>query len=168
MAAAGYTPISLYYSTTAAAVPLAADLVSGELAINITDGKLYYKDNGGTVQVIAGTGGSGIVAGSNTQIQFNNSGNFGASSNLTWNGTTLSTTGLTASSTVTISGGTANGVGYLNASKVLTTGSALTFDGTNFVNLVDGNGGSSECECSSRCKCDNAAVSEFVGDDARN
>jgi len=32
--------------------------------------------------------------------------------------------------TVTLSGGTANGVGYLNASKVLTTGSALTFDGS--------------------------------------
>jgi hypothetical protein len=72
-----------------------------------------------------------VAAGSNTQIQFNNSGAFGASSNLTWNGTTLSTTGLSVSSTVTINGGTANGVGYLNASKVLTTGSALTFDGTN-------------------------------------
>jgi hypothetical protein len=31
-----------------------------------------------------------------------------------------------------MSGGTANGVAYLNGSKVLTTGSALTFDGTNF------------------------------------
>jgi len=33
--------------------------------------------------------------------------------------------------TSTISDGTANGVAYLNASKVLTTGSALTFDGSN-------------------------------------
>ena len=32
--------------------------------------------------------------------------------------------------TVTVNGGTANGVAYLNGSKVLTTGSALTFDGT--------------------------------------
>jgi len=31
----------------------------------------------------------------------------------------------------TLSSGTANGVSYLNGSKVLTTGSALTFDGTN-------------------------------------
>ena len=31
----------------------------------------------------------------------------------------------------TLSSGTANGVAYLNGSKVLTTGSALTFDGTN-------------------------------------
>jgi hypothetical protein len=41
-------------------------------------------------------------------------------------------TTLTTSSTVTHNGGTANGVAYLNGSKVLTTGSALTFDGTNF------------------------------------
>jgi hypothetical protein len=32
----------------------------------------------------------------------------------------------------TLSGGTANGVAYLNGSKVLTSGSALTFDGTTF------------------------------------
>jgi hypothetical protein len=35
------------------------------------------------------------------------------------------------SAALTLSAGTANGVAYLNASKVLTTGSALTFDGTN-------------------------------------
>jgi hypothetical protein len=38
---------------------------------------------------------------------------------------------LSASGAVTLSGGTANGVAYLNGSKVLTTGSALTFDGNN-------------------------------------
>jgi len=35
-------------------------------------------------------------------------------------------------STTTFTQGTANGVAYLNGSKVLTTGSALTFDGTTF------------------------------------
>ncbi len=39
-------------------------------------------------------------------------------------------TTLLASGAVTLSGGTANGVPYLNGSKVLTTGTALTFDGT--------------------------------------
>ena len=53
MAASGYTPISLYYSTTASAAPTAGNLVNGELAINITDGKLYYKDNSGVVQLLA-------------------------------------------------------------------------------------------------------------------
>ena len=43
-------------------------------------------------------------AGSNTQIQFNNSGAFGGSANLTWNGTTLSVTGnITASGDITSS-----------------------------------------------------------------
>ena len=134
MAQANYTPISLYYSTTASAAPTAGNLVNGELAINITDGKLFYKDASGNVQVLAGKGGTGVVAGSNTQIQFNNNGVFGASANLTWDGSTLSTTGFTASGSVTLSGGTANGVAYLNGSKVLTTGSALTFDGTVLAN----------------------------------
>lgn len=40
-------------------------------------------------------------------------------------------TTLSASSTVTLSGGTANGVVYLNASKQVTTGTGLVFDGTN-------------------------------------
>jgi asparagine N-glycosylation enzyme membrane subunit Stt3 len=53
MAASGFTPISLYHSTTAAAAPTAGNLVAGELAINITDGKLYYEDNLGVVQLLA-------------------------------------------------------------------------------------------------------------------
>jgi len=54
MAQAGFTPISLYYSSTPAAAPIAGNLVNGELAINIADGKLYYKDAGGVVQSISG------------------------------------------------------------------------------------------------------------------
>ena len=96
MSATNFTPIQLYYSTTAAAVPLAANLVAGELAINTNDGKLYYKSSAGVVTLLAGAGGTGIVAGSNTQIQFNNSGVFGASANLTWNGTSLAVTGTVA------------------------------------------------------------------------
>jgi hypothetical protein len=42
----------------------------------------------------------------------------------------LTLTTLTTSSTVTLNAGTASGVAYLNGSKVLTTGTALTFDGT--------------------------------------
>lgn len=62
MAQTGYTPIQLYYSTTASATPSAGNLANGELAINITDGKLYYKDNGGTVQLLAQTGTTSNVA----------------------------------------------------------------------------------------------------------
>lgn len=52
MAQTGFTPIQLYFSSTATNAPLAANLANGELAINITDGKLFYKDNANAVQVI--------------------------------------------------------------------------------------------------------------------
>jgi hypothetical protein len=53
MSQAGYTPILIYNSTTAAAVPVNTNLANGELAINITDGKLYYKNNAGVVKLLA-------------------------------------------------------------------------------------------------------------------
>jgi hypothetical protein len=57
MAQSGYTPISLYYSTTAAATPTAGNLVNGELAINITDGILYYKNSSGNVVPLSSSSG---------------------------------------------------------------------------------------------------------------
>jgi hypothetical protein len=113
-----------------------------------TNGQALTTNGSGTL------GFSSIVsgaAGSNTQVQFNSGGNFGASSSLTWSGTILTSTGFagpingtigattantgaftttTVSTSETLSYGTANGVTYLNGSKVLTSGSALTFDGT--------------------------------------
>jgi hypothetical protein len=56
MAQTNYTPIQLYFSTTAAAVPIAGNLANGELAINITDGKLYYKNNAGVVTLFGSSG----------------------------------------------------------------------------------------------------------------
>ena len=57
MAQTGYTPILLYSSTTPSQAPAAGNLTNStfgsELAINITDGKLFYKDNTNAVQVIA-------------------------------------------------------------------------------------------------------------------
>jgi hypothetical protein len=52
MAQTNYTPIYLYSSGTTTNVPLAANLGAGELAINYTDGKLFYKDNNAAIQVI--------------------------------------------------------------------------------------------------------------------
>lgn len=72
MAQTGYTPISLYYSTTASAAPTAGNLVSGELAINITDEKLYFKNAGGTVKLLASTAGaSGDVVGPASSVANN-------------------------------------------------------------------------------------------------
>lgn len=53
MSQTGYTPIQLYYSATASNTPVAGNLASGELAININDGKLFYKDSSNAVQVLA-------------------------------------------------------------------------------------------------------------------
>jgi len=51
MAQTGYTPIQLYRTTTAAAVPLTANLAPGELAININnaDMALFAENASGTV-----------------------------------------------------------------------------------------------------------------------
>lgn len=50
-------------------------------------------------------------------------------------GATLDVTGTARiSSNLTLTGGTANGVAYLNASKVVTAGTTLTFDGTDLQN----------------------------------
>ena len=112
-------------SSTASAVPVTGDLTQGELAVNVTDKKLYTKDSGGTVvKLVGGLGNQEANAVAIT----------GGSINGTTVGATAASTGafttLSASSTTTLSGGTANGVAYLNGSKVVTTGSALTFDGT--------------------------------------
>ena len=98
MAATNYTPIYLYNSGTATNVPVNSNLGNGELAINYTDGKLFYKDNTGTVQVIATKatsalsipvsatqGGTGVANNAASTITI--SGSFG---------TTLTVTGTTA------------------------------------------------------------------------
>lgn len=70
MAQSGFTPISLYYSTTASAVPTAGNLVPGELAININDGKLYFENSSGVVTLLAQSSASSPV----TSISFGTTG----------------------------------------------------------------------------------------------
>ena len=89
MAQTGYTPISIYYSSTASNTPTAGNLVAGELAINTNDGILYYKDSSGVVQKIGTKGGVGTST--TTQVLYNNAGAIAGSANLTFNGTTLTT-----------------------------------------------------------------------------
>lgn len=128
MAQTGYTPILIYASGTTGNTPLAANLTSSssgaELALNYYDGKLFYKDNAGVVQVLAGKGGTGVVAGSNTQVQFNNNGVFGASSGMTWDGTNLTVTSLKDSAL------TSGRVTFAGASGLLSDAAGLTWDGT--------------------------------------
>jgi hypothetical protein len=94
--------------------------VATALAVNVgTAGAPVI--NGGAL----GTPSSGTVTNLTGTASININGTVGATTASTGAFTTLS-----ASGDVTLSGGTANGVAYLNGSKVLTTGSALTFDGT--------------------------------------
>jgi hypothetical protein len=53
MAQAGYTPISLYHSTTATTVPSASNLTAGEVALNIADNdmSMYMENASGTVKL---------------------------------------------------------------------------------------------------------------------
>jgi len=53
VAQSGFTPIQLFRSATAAAVPTGASLVAGELAINTADERLFFTNSGGTVQLLA-------------------------------------------------------------------------------------------------------------------
>jgi hypothetical protein len=114
------------------------NLANGELAINITDGKLYYKNNSGVVTLLAGSSGSGPAGGSNTQVQYNSSGILAGSANLTFNGTTLTANTLNLTNALGTSYGgtgltsfTSGGVVYASSTSALATGSALTFDGAN-------------------------------------
>ena len=136
MAQSGYTPISLYYTITAAAVPTAGNLVAGELALNTNDGKLYYKNSSGVVTLLAGAT-AGPAGGSNTQVQFNSSGALAGSANLTFNGTTLTAagfsgpiSGVVTSTSITDSGLTSGRVTYASTGGLLADSAALTWDGT--------------------------------------
>lgn len=55
MSAPGATPIILYHSTTAAAIPLAANLATGELGVNVTDKIIYTKNGAGAVIALVGS-----------------------------------------------------------------------------------------------------------------
>jgi hypothetical protein len=141
MAASGFTPISLYYSTTASAVPTSGNLANGELALNIADMKLYAKNSAGTVTLLASNSSTGAtvssVSGTGTVSGITLSGTVTSSGSLTLGGslslvspppigsstpntgafTTLSLTGdITQSSTtgrITYSNATTSGNGGL-------------------------------------------------------
>ena len=94
---------SLAQFTTLSASLMQLKPISGSLA---GSGSYLGLDSNNNVVIAraSATGGGGTPGGSNTQIQFNDSGAFGASANLTFNGGTLNLTGeLTASNSVSAS-----------------------------------------------------------------
>jgi hypothetical protein len=134
MSQSGYTPISNYSSATASAVPLAANLVQGELAINTNDGKLFYKDSSGVVQTMASKA-TGAIGGSTTQVQFNSSGALAGSANLTFNGTTLTSAGFAGPGTGLT--GTASGLSIGGNAATATSATSAT-SATTATNLAGG------------------------------
>ena len=127
MSQSGYTPILSYSSATASAVPLAANLSQGELAVNTADGKLFYKDSAGVVQTMASKA-TGSIGGSTTQVQFNNAGVLGGSASLTWSGTVLTSSGFAGPLNGTVGATTANTGAFttLSATGNVTLGDATT------------------------------------------
>lgn len=90
-------------------VPTAGSFVEGEPAWDSTNGNLYIKNAAGTMVQIGGSGGT--PAGSNGEVQFNNSGAFGADVNLSFNSTTdVLTTGAVDAINAVAAGATDKGV----------------------------------------------------------
>ena len=124
MAQTNFTPISLYYSATSTNVPTAGNLVAGELAINTADGKLFYKDSAGVVQVIGTKGGVG--SSTTTQVLYNSSGLVVGSANMTFSGTAL-----TLANDASISGLTVGkGAGSIATNTILGGNSAFGLNTT--------------------------------------
>ena len=117
MAASGFTPIQLYRTSTASAVPLAANLAAGELAINTADVALFAENSAGTVTRIMNNP-AGLIyptadGTAGQVISTNGSGvlSFGAAGDVTLTGTqTLTNKTISgASNTLTVDGTTSVG-----------------------------------------------------------
>jgi hypothetical protein len=137
MAQSGFTPIQLYRSTTAAAVPLAANLVAGELALNLVDEKLYFENNAGVVKVLADSTYIGTV----TSVAAS-----GGTTGLTFTGSPITGSGtLTLSGTLAVANGGTGQTTYTNGQLLIgnTTGNTLTkatlTAGTN-ISITNGSG----------------------------
>jgi hypothetical protein len=113
MAATGYTPISLYYSTTASTAPLSANFVAGELALNTLDEKLYFKNSSGVVKLLASNTSSSATVSSVAQ---------------SFTGGIISVGGspITTSGTLALTvAGTSGGIPYFSSGTTWATSAAL-------------------------------------------
>jgi hypothetical protein len=142
MAQAGFTPILIYASNTASAVPLAANLTSStngaELAINYIDGKLYFKNNAGVVTLLAS---SATVA----PVTTFSAGTTGFTpSSATSGAVTLAGTLATTNGGTALTSFTSGGAVYATSTSVLTTGTLPVASGgsgaVTLTGVLKGNG----------------------------
>ena len=107
MAAIGFTPIQLYYSSTATNVPTSGNLNDGELGLNIADMKLYTKNSSGVVTLLAsnasssGTVSSVAVSGGTTGLT-TSGGPITTSGTITFAGTLIAANGGTGFSSYAV------------------------------------------------------------------
>jgi len=101
---------------------------SGSLA---GSGSYLGLDNNNNVVIAraSSTGGGGTPGGANTQVQFNNAGAFGASANLTFDGTTLTATGLSSTGNTTLGDASGDSV-TINAATINPANIAAGTDNT--------------------------------------
>jgi hypothetical protein len=133
MAATGYTPIILFNSTTAAAVPTTSNLAVGELAINIPDGKLYYNKSG-TITLLANANASAPV----TTFSAGTTGF--TPSTATAGVITLAGTLATTNGGTNLTSFTSGGAVYATSTSVLTTGTLpIASGGTGATTLAGAN-----------------------------
>lgn len=150
MAATGKTPILLYGSTTATNVPVAGNLTNSsdgcEIAINVADKNLFFKDSTNAVNTVPIRQSSASSDGwlsSTDWNTFNNKSPAAGSTNITtlgtittgvWNGTAIANSYL-ANSSITF-GSTAQALGSTVSSiNNVTIGNTTSADGT-FNNLT--------------------------------
>ena len=128
----GTNPARSYRLINADATYTLTFKATGQTGITLQPGQTAVVAFNGTDYVIVGMAGAGTVT-DNAVVRFD-----GTTGKLVQNSvvTIADSTGdvagvgaLTMGGNLTLSGGTANGVLYLNGSKVATSGSALTFDG---------------------------------------
>ncbi len=117
------TTIITKNSSTASAVPTSSDLVQGELAVNVTDKRLFTENASGAI-VELGTNPSSL-----------NTGNITASGAVSSNTSTATT--ITTGNAV-LTGGTANGVVIGGLTPNAITGTLITAN-TNFSGALNGN-----------------------------
>jgi hypothetical protein len=138
MAQAGFTPISIYYSTTAAAAPTAGNLVSGELAINIVDEKLYFKNSAGTVKLLASNAATSPV------LTFSAGTTGFTPSSATSGAVTLAGTLATTNGGTGLTAFTSGGAVFASSTSVLTTGTLPVASGgsgaATLTGVLKGNG----------------------------